>query len=130
MLDSVDAALKEVEERARALVVVPVQAQPQPTTGLQYLQQVYRGEIEPEGPRMRAAIAALPFESPKLSVVANIGHHELGDRLERAIARSMQSHGFALARPVIDAEPVEPLAKPDHSLVPPPPTRGGFKRRF
>ena len=96
---------------------------------LDLLKAVYRNNQLPLPTRMRAAIAALPFESPKLSVVANIGHHELGDRLERAIARSMQSTGFVLPRPasIIDAEPV---TKPDHRLVPAPPTRGGFRRRF
>ena len=109
----------------------PVEAQPKPTTGLQYLQQVYRGEIEAEGPRMRAAIAALPFESPRLTVVANITNHELGDRLDRAIARSAQSSGFST--PVIEAKAapfVDVEAPPDHSIVPAPPKAGGFRRRF
>jgi hypothetical protein len=88
---------------------------------LDYLRSVYRNPMEPTSTRMRAAIAALPFESPKLSVVANISNHELGDRLERAIARSSESRGF---RPLlIEAEAQvgggeEPTATPQ------------FKRRF
>lgn len=39
---------------------------------LGYLQAVYRGEIVAEGPRMKAAIEALPFEKPKLSASANV----------------------------------------------------------
>jgi hypothetical protein len=55
---------------------------------LKYLQLVYKGQIQAEGPRMRAAIAALPFEMPKLSVVANVETKDFALRLEQAIARS------------------------------------------
>jgi sulfite reductase beta subunit-like hemoprotein len=55
---------------------------------LTYLQMVYRG-IQAEGPRMRAAMACLPFETPKLSVVASINDPSaFAERLERAIQRS------------------------------------------
>jgi hypothetical protein len=55
---------------------------------LRYLQLVYRGQVQAEGQRMRAAIAALPFEVPRLNINANVGSQDLGDRLERAIKRS------------------------------------------
>ena len=56
---------------------------------LRYLQMVYRGQIEAEGPRMRAAMACLPFETPKLSVVASVNDPAtFADRLEAAIRRS------------------------------------------
>jgi len=80
---------------------------------------------------MRAAGMALPFEHPRLSVIANIGNADLGDRLDRAIARSAQSSRFNT--PVIEAKaaPVfEVEAPPDHSIVPSPPKAGGFQRRF
>jgi hypothetical protein len=99
---------------------------------LEFLQKAYKGEIEPEGYQMRAAIAALPFESPKLSVVANIGNHELGARLEQAIAKAW-GRSFGAPR-AIEAQPVQShWAEPepvDHRLVSAPPTRGRFKRRF
>jgi hypothetical protein len=67
---------------------------------LRYLQQVYRGVIEAEGPRMRAAIACLPFETPRLSIMANVDSKDMAERLERAIARS----GI---RPVIEHSQVQ-----------------------
>ena len=42
--------------------------------------------------RMRAAIAALPFENPKLAVTASVGPNTgLAKRLEIAIAQSHQA---------------------------------------
>jgi hypothetical protein len=55
---------------------------------LTYLRMVYRGQVQAEGPRMRAAIACLPFETPRLSIMANVDSKDLGLRLEAAIKRS------------------------------------------
>ena len=65
---------------------------------LGYLQAVYRGKIIAESQRMKAAIAALPFETPKLAVTANLGFAGFADRMERM----MSARGIA---PVIDARP-------------------------
>jgi hypothetical protein len=66
-----------------------VQVEPLDLDALTYLQMVYRGQIQAEGPRMRAAMACLPFEVPKLSVVASINDPAgFAERLERAIERS------------------------------------------
>jgi hypothetical protein len=84
-------------------------------TALRYLQAVYRGEIEAEGQRMRAAIAALPFEVPRLSINANIGSQDLGDRLERAIKRSgvkLTIEAAPQARPMIEEPQPTSLAGP------------------
>lgn len=55
---------------------------------LGYLQSIYRDPALPTGVRMRAAIAALSFERPKLAVTAHVDGADFGERLERAIARS------------------------------------------
>jgi hypothetical protein len=42
----------------------------EPRNALHYLQDVYRGRRQAEPWRMRAAIAALQFETPRLGVIA------------------------------------------------------------
>ena len=62
----------------------------EPASALDYLQDVYRGRRAAEHSRMRAAMAALPFKSPKLAVMAtsNLSGEDFASMLERAIARS------------------------------------------
>jgi hypothetical protein len=57
-------------------------------TALSLLQAVYRDPDLPLSTRMRAAAQALPFESPRLSAIANLSPEDFSDRLERAITRS------------------------------------------
>jgi hypothetical protein len=81
-----------------------------------YLIGVYRGLIKPNGNRLRAAIAALPFEKPKLAVVASMGKEDLVEALERA--RAAREKVIENYRPtqVIEAPKVEPSPEPlDHS---------------
>jgi hypothetical protein len=56
-------------------------------SSLEFFQSLYQNPRVPLNTRMRAATAALPFESPKLAVVANINEGELGERLQRARQR-------------------------------------------
>jgi hypothetical protein len=74
-----------------------------------YLQRVYRGRIEADHWRLKAAIEALPFERPKLAVIAQIGGDDFAERLTRAIERSAIARSGKVingsAQPVIDHRP-------------------------
>ena len=77
--------LVKVDERPRA-------------TSLQLLQAVYSNPDVLLAVRMRAAIAALPFEHPKLAVIANLNTRDIGDRLEAQIKYAQMK--------TIEAQPV------------------------
>jgi hypothetical protein len=62
---------------------------PPGASSLAFLQAIYRSTEQPMMRRMKAAIAALPYEHPKLAVTAVVdGTEDLGARLSRAIQRS------------------------------------------
>jgi hypothetical protein len=84
---------------------------PEAETSLDFLQAIYRSPYEPIHRRMRAAIAALPFEHPKLAVVARIGAGiGLGDRLEEAMRRVQERGQGQQPGTLIEGEalPVDP----------------------
>ena len=58
-----------------------------PLDALSYLQQVYRGEVEPDYHKMRAARDALPFEKPKLAVTAVAIGGSFAEQLEARIKK-------------------------------------------
>ena len=66
-------------------------------TSLTLLQKVYRSSSVALQTRMRAAIAALQFEHPKLAVTANVESGDFADQLDKAIERS---------RKIIEAKPL------------------------
>ena len=68
-------------------------------TSLDLLQQVYRNPSLPLPTRMRAAMAAIQFEHPKLAVTANVESGDFADQLEQAVKRSRMID----AKPMIEA---------------------------
>jgi hypothetical protein len=76
---------EEDGEDEEQLQAAPIAA---PVSALAYLQSIYCNPSEPEGRRLRAAVAALPFESPKLSATTIINKEDFADLLERSIERS------------------------------------------
>ena len=81
-----------------------------PTDGisLDLLRAVYRNNQLPLTTRMRAAIAALPFEVPKLAVTAVVSEQDFATVLDRRLKRIEQMKANAIeATPVIDGEKVD-----------------------
>jgi hypothetical protein len=56
-------------------------------TSLEFLKAVYCNNDLPLATRMRAAIAALPFENPKLAVSALVNEQDFATMLDRRIAK-------------------------------------------
>jgi hypothetical protein len=67
---------------------------------LDLLREVYRNPSIPLTVRMRAAIAALPFETPKLAVTAQVSEGDFATLLDRRIER----------RKLIEAKPTNGAA--------------------
>ena len=78
-------------------------------TSLNLLQAIYRNAAIPLTTRMRAAMAALQFEHPKLAVTANVEAGDFADQLEQAVERSR--------RVMIEAKPIEANVSSDTDNV-------------
>ena len=80
---------------------------------LDLLRAVYRNSSLPLTTRMRAAIAALPFESPKLAVTAVVSEQDFAAVLDRRLKRIEEMKANAIeATPVIDGEKVDARLPP------------------
>jgi hypothetical protein len=81
-------------------------------TSLTLLQKVYRSSSVALQTRIRAAMAALQFEHPKLAVTAMVNEGDFADQLERAIQAS---------RKIIEAKPLSISSEgpSDHSNTKP-----------
>jgi len=60
----------------------------EPSSALEYLQDIYKGRRVFDPQRVRAAALEIAYESPKLAVTAHIAEDSFAERLERALARS------------------------------------------
>jgi hypothetical protein len=56
---------------------------------VEFLMAIYRDHRQPMNRRMKAAIEAAQYRHPKLSATAVMTSDDFGDRLERAILRSL-----------------------------------------
>jgi hypothetical protein len=63
---------------------------PPNATALDLLQIVYRSAALPLPTRMRAAMAAIPYESPRLQVTAVVTENSLAELLEQRLRRIAQ----------------------------------------
>jgi hypothetical protein len=102
---------------------------PPEATSLDFMQAIYRDPAQPMTRRMRAAVAALPFEHPKLSVNANIDNH-FADQIEEMVRRSGRSNviGPKNGERYDTSAPLQIEAK--SAPIQTDPGAGGFRRRL
>jgi len=81
-----------------------------PTDGisLDLLRAVYRNNQLPLTTRMRAAIAALPFEVPKLAVTAVVSEQDFATLLDRRLKRIEEMKAKAIEAPQVEVKPALP----------------------
>src|SRR5262245_47157255 len=83
-----------------------------PTNGMaiDLLRVVYRCAGLPLATRMRAAMAALPFESPKLAVIAQVQENDLAELLDRRLRKieEMKANGKLIDTPKLIEPPSTP----------------------
>jgi hypothetical protein len=82
--EQVHELLNLIDEREQEAAL----AEPAPASTLSCLQSIYRNPLNPVPMRIRAAAMAIPFESPKLTAIANMSPEDSSARLEKAISRS------------------------------------------
>jgi|SRR6516225_3753205 hypothetical protein len=80
----------------------------EPVNALQLLQSVYRNPTVGMTTRMRAAMACLPFEAPKLAVTAVVSEQDFATVLDRRLKRIEE-----MRTEVIEAKPAQIEAKPN-----------------
>jgi uncharacterized metal-binding protein YceD (DUF177 family) len=83
-------------------------------TSLDLLRLVYRNPLIPLPVRMRAAIAALPMEHPRLMVTAQINEQNFAEVLDRRLKklRDMEQNGKMIEGPrpePVDVRPFLPI---------------------
>jgi hypothetical protein len=84
ILDTVDAALNRFDDEPELIELAPHE------NCLDFLRKVYRSAKQPMSRRLRAAIEALPHETPRLGAIAtaSMNGQDFASMLERAIERS------------------------------------------
>ena len=91
----------------------------EPVNALQLLQSVYRNPTVGMTTRMRAAMACLPFETPKLAVTAQITEQDFATLLDRRLKRLEELKLIeANGAQVIDPKPQPVETKPALARTP------------
>jgi hypothetical protein len=87
--------------------------------GLDLLRAVYRNPGVDLSIRMRAAMACLPFESPKLSVIAQITEQDFATLLDRRLENMKRIERNKANARMIEAsvEMIEAPTRPDGNLI-------------
>jgi hypothetical protein len=100
----IEAHKKRVEEMNGELEIGPN------GMSLELLQKVYRCAALPLVTRMRAAMACLPFESPKLAVTAVVSEQDFATVLERRLKRIAELEATPINgnKPEIEVKPSMP----------------------
>src|SRR5262245_10931959 len=100
--NNVDAVLDQIEAQQTDRFELEPNA-----TSLKLLQKVYRSPAIALATRIRAAMAALQFEHPKLAVVATVdGNNDFAAKLDQALERSRK----VTAPPMIEATAISDTA--------------------
>src|SRR5215813_4792375 len=114
MAETIHAVLDRIEtQQANTLVLGPNEI------SLDLLRAVYRNNQLPLPTRMRAAIAALPHEVPRLAVTAQVTDMGVAELLDRRLKRIEQMKLIeANGAKVIDAQPQPVETKPPLARTP------------
>jgi hypothetical protein len=97
---------------------------------LDLLRAIYRSRSQPLGVRMRAAIAALPHEAPRLQVTAQINENSFAKLLDARIAKLRAIEAGQTFEPQALIEAVAAPAPPVETKPPAPRTPDRRFRRF
>jgi hypothetical protein len=108
------------QRSCEAQQALALQLEPE-ANSLDFLQLVYRNGSLPLTTRMRAAIAALPFESPKLLATAIINERDFATLLDQRLKRIEQLR-------LIDAKPTDENGGSVDARLPPPVPDRRFRR--
>jgi hypothetical protein len=128
MRDTVDAALREIEEAADDAERLEV---PDDASALDFLCAVYRCRDQPMARRMKAASEAAQYMHPTFKATAMVvANDSFAARLEAAIARSGLTKDRALLiEAQSETEPAEPLPPIGPSPTPMAAPFASFRRR-
>jgi len=109
MTQAIGMVLDRIEaQQANALQLGP------DATSIDLLRAVYRNPSIPLPVRMRAAIACLPHETPKLAVMGLVNEQSFAEILDRRLKRIAELEANGNQHPTIDQPTIERPQLPKH----------------